>query len=154
MRILKRAKFVTRLYLGQSFASTRMHGTLRQMFNGWARIYSGVSQRRPARIFAAAAFVIAGSLSAYAAMIYGAVRCAQAGDRAWLAVAASHLVLMTIVLMALYRWSGNARRYALLFPLAGAMLSAIFAYAIRACRTGKIAWRGTSYSAGSASSAR
>src|SRR5205814_52231 len=61
MRILKRAKFVTRLYLGQSFASTRMHGTLRQMFNGWARIYSGVSQRRPARIFAAAAFVIAGS---------------------------------------------------------------------------------------------
>jgi len=36
---------------------------------------------------------------------------------------------------------------ALLYVIAGPMMLAIYAYALRACRTGKIAWRGTSYSA-------
>ena len=45
---------------------------------------------------------------------------------------------------------GNPRRYALGFPIGGAVMLAIYAGAVRACRTGKIAWRGTSYTSGSA----
>ena len=146
MRLLKANEFRVRLYYGRDFASTRMHTSWRQLFHGWARILSGVTKRRPWRIFAAMAFVGASGLSAYLALIYGAI----SGDTGWIALALSHLLLITIVLSVIYHLSGNARRYALAFPLAAPVMIAIYAYAARACFTGKIAWRGTSYTAGSA----
>ncbi len=146
MRILKSKGFRTRLFYGRDFASTRMHTTLRQMFNGWARIYSGVSSRRPWRIFGAMFFVGVSGLSAYVATIFGWL----GAEIRWLVAGVAHLTLITGVLMYIYRMSGNPRRFAFAFPLGGAMMLAIYAFAVRACRTGKIAWRGTSYHSGSA----
>jgi hypothetical protein len=148
MRLLKMNDFRVRLYYGREFASTRMHTTWRQLFNGWARIFSGVTNRKPWRIFAAMAFVGVSGLSGYVALIAGAV----AGDTRWLALAGVHLLLITIVLAAVYRMSGNRARFALAFPVAAGVLVALYAYAVRACFTGRIAWRGTSYSAGSSTS--
>jgi len=146
MRLLKASGFRVRLYYGRDFAATRMHTSWRQLFNGWARIFSGVTHRKPWRILAAMAFVGVGGLSAYAALIYGAV----VGDVKWISLAVAHLLLITAVVSAIYHMSGNPKRFALAFPIAAGVLLAVYAYAVRACFTGKIAWRGTSYTAGSA----
>ena len=53
---------------------------------------------------------------------------------------------MTAALILTYAWSGNRKTYALLFPLGGAMLLRVFAQSLRLCATGKVEWRGTSYS--------
>jgi cellulose synthase/poly-beta-1,6-N-acetylglucosamine synthase-like glycosyltransferase len=151
MRLLKAAAFRTRLYLGRKFASTRMHSTLRQMLHGWGRIYSGASDRRPWRILGAIAFVAISGLSVYPAAAYGAYRAMQA-DYAWLATAGAHWILMTGILMVMYQWSGNRKRYALAFPLGAAALLALYSFALRLCRTGQIAWRGTKYNYAAASS--
>jgi cellulose synthase/poly-beta-1,6-N-acetylglucosamine synthase-like glycosyltransferase len=153
MRVLKAAGFRTRLYNGQSLASTRMHTTWRQLFNGWARIFSGVTERRAGRILAAMAFVGLSGLSAYVALAYGLFRAVRADDWSWLSLAAFHVVLMTAVLATIYQLSGNARRLALAFPVGGAVMLGIYAYAVRACRTGRIAWRGTHYTAAAGSAA-
>lgn len=139
MRLLKKSGCRVRLYHGRQFASTRMHATWKQMFNGWARIYSGVCNRNPLRILIAA-FAVLSALSAYVAFFIPQTHF----------LAAAHLLLVIIVVAVIYRLSGNPRRYALLFPLAGPILLALYANAIRACITGKIAWRGTNYTAGSA----
>ncbi len=146
MRLMKSKGFVTRLFFGRDFASTRMHTTFRQIFNGWARIFSGVSNRAPARIILAMLFVVSGLL-VYPALIAGACILAIHHDPKWIIAGAAHLAILTIVLTVIYRLSGNSRRYSLAFPIGGGVLLALYAFAVRACRTGKIAWRGTSYSA-------
>lgn len=151
MRLLKREGFRTRLYFGRDFASTRMHATLRQTFNGWARIYSGVCDRRPARIVLAMLFIVS-ALAAHPALLASMVAFASGhrdAARPWLYASAAHVFFLTLVLASIYRTSGNPVRYALAFPLGGSVLLAIHAYAVRACRTGRIAWRGTSYQSGS-----
>jgi cellulose synthase/poly-beta-1,6-N-acetylglucosamine synthase-like glycosyltransferase len=148
MRILKAAGFRTRLYSGQDLASTRMHTTWPQMFNGWARIFSGVTERRPWRILAAMGFVAVSGLSGYAALVYGLSEAARFDEWTWLKLSVSHVALMTVVLAIIYNLSRNARWLALAFPLGGAVLLALYANAIRACYTGRIAWRGTQYVSG------
>jgi len=65
---------------------------------------------------------------------------------AWLAASLVHLGLLTFFLGTMYHWSGNPRRNALAFPVAGSMLLAIFFKALKMCVTKKVEWRGTSYS--------
>ena len=129
-----------------------MHTTLRSMFNGWARIYSGVTQRHALPILGVLLFVAISGLGAYAVLALSLATFGATGQSDFLFPALMHVLIITLVLTAIYRLSGNPRRYALLFPLGGAVMVAIYAAAIRACRTGKIAWRGTSYTAGSATS--
>jgi chlorobactene glucosyltransferase len=134
-----------RLELGARFASTRMHATLGQMFRGWARIYSGTTRRNPARIIAAALFLLICGLTAYPALAWsvGRVLAHDPGGRNWLIASLVHLVAMTLTLASVYSGSNNSRRYALLFPVSGAIVLAILAFAIRWCITGRIEWRGT-----------
>ena len=54
-----------------------------------------------------------------------------------------HVTFMLLTLFMIYSSARGARRYALLFPLGGAILLAILVYAIRWCITGRIEWRGT-----------
>jgi chlorobactene glucosyltransferase len=149
MRLLKANDFRTRLFMGRDFATTRMHTSLNQMFHGWGRIFSGSANRKPWRILTGIVFLICG-LCAYPSGVWGIYRANQDGvsyvGLHWLAAAVLHLVLLTIFLSILYRWSGNRRRYAAAFPLASAMLLAIFTFALRMCATGRVKWRGTSYS--------
>jgi chlorobactene glucosyltransferase len=146
MRLIKSKGFTTRLFFGRDFASTRMHTNVKQMFHGWARIFSGVSNRRPARIILAMLFVASGLL-VYPAMVFGVGVFAIHHNSKWLIAGAAHLAILTIVLSVIYRMSGNPRRYAMAFPIGGGVLLALYAFAVRACRTGRIAWRGTSYDA-------
>ncbi len=140
MRILKSRGFRTRLYLGRKFAATRMHGTYRQMLNGWGRIFSGVSSRRPWRILGAAGMVLDGLLAW--AMVPLA---ATTGDARWIAAAGMHWILATGVVATFYHWSGNRMRWALLFPISAVILLTLYGKALVMCLTGQVAWRGTSY---------
>jgi hypothetical protein len=98
-------------------------------------------------------FVAICGLSAYVVLAASLGACASGhGASQWLALSLLHVTIMTLALIVIYHMSGIQKRYALLFPLGGAVMIAIYAAAIRACRTGKIAWRGTSYTAGSATS--
>jgi hypothetical protein len=64
----------------------------------------------------------------------------------WLFTACSHLGVMTFYLARMYQWSGNSRRNAFYFPLAGGLLCYIFLRALKMCITKKVEWRGTAYS--------
>jgi len=140
-RLIKSRDYKTRLALGGDIASTRMYSTAGQMFRGWGRIYSGMSRRRPWRILGAIAFLFACGFSAYPAIAWGIVT----GERGWLIASIAHLVLMTGALACIYRWSGNAMRYAVLFPFAAGAVVALLAFALKWCASGKVEWRGTQY---------
>ncbi len=139
-RLLKRRGGRVRLFLGSTFASTRMHANLPQMLRGWGRIYSGTSHRSPWRILAVATFLLVCGFSAYAALGWST---ASREPQPWLIASLAHWALMTLALATVYADSRNSRRYALLFPLGGAVLLGILAFAIRWCITGRIEWRGT-----------
>ena len=138
-RKLKAAGRRVRFFSGAHLASTRMHATLRQMFHGWARIYAGTARRRPRRIAGALAFLLIGGLSVYPALLYAAL----SGRPAWLATAGFHLLLLTLIVGLLYRWSGRRAWRAVLFPLTAGMVCGILAFALRRCATGRVDWRGT-----------
>jgi glycosyltransferase involved in cell wall biosynthesis len=134
-----------RLEMGKRFASTRMHATLPQMFRGWARIYSGTSRRRPGRLIALALYLLVCGFSVYAALALALVRQLQHSPaaRGWWIASLAHLAFMTVTLFMIYSGARGAKRYALLFPVGGAILLSILVYAIRWCITGRIEWRGT-----------
>lgn len=137
-----------RVSWGADFAAVRMYDSLPSILRGWARIFYACSVGRPWRIVLGMAFLLVNCYSAYAAIAWGAWR----GDAHWLGAGAIHLGVMSTVLAVMYSWSGNPRRNALLFPLGGAMLAAIFAKALRMCFTHELTWRGTRYTAAHSSS--
>ena len=145
MRRMKQRGSTVRFFMGPHLASTRMYATLRQMFQGWGRIYSGTTQRRPWRILAAMWFTVVSIVSAYPALAWGIHVFASRHQWPWLAGASAHLVLMTFVLALIYAWSGNPRRYALLAPISAPIFLAAMAYALRKCQTGRIIWRATEF---------
>jgi hypothetical protein len=125
-----------------------MYNSLPAIVRGWGRSFYAAGYGRPWRILLASLFVLA-SLAVYAVPLWGWHRelhpinvFAGAG---WFAAAAVHFCVMTACLTLIYAWSGNRRAYALLFPLGGAMLLRVFAKSLRLCATGKVEWRGTSY---------
>jgi cellulose synthase/poly-beta-1,6-N-acetylglucosamine synthase-like glycosyltransferase len=145
MRHLKGRGFRTRFLLGAHLASTRMHSTLRQMFHGWARIYSGTSRRSPWRIVGAMAFLLLCGFTLYPALAWGVVRSVTLREFDWLIASGAHLLVMSGYLALIYHWSGNRARDALLFPISGSILVAILAFALRTCRTGRVNWRETHF---------
>lgn len=144
MRLLKGRGFRTRLMLGSHLAATRMHSSLGQMFHGWGRILSGSSRRSPRRIIGAMLFLLICGFGVYPALAWG-LAALRWNDPGWLIVSVLHLLLMTVYLALIYRWSGNRARYALLFPLGGGVLLGILAFALRTCRTGRVMWRETQF---------
>jgi chlorobactene glucosyltransferase len=147
MRRLKASKFTVRFFMGAHLAATRMHSNLRQMFNGWARIYSGTSRRRPWRIIGAMIFTLVSILTVYPALAWGVSVYLSAGSILWLAAAGAHLILMSLYLSIIYRWSGTSIRYVPLIPISSSIMLAIFAFALRKCQTGRITWRDTEFAA-------
>lgn len=145
MRLLKGRGFRTRFLLGSHLASTRMHSTLRQMFHGWARIYSGTPRRSPWRIVGAMTFLALCGFTLYPALAWGIWRGASHREYDWLVASGAHGLLMTAYLALIYHWSGNRARFAWLFPLGGSVLLAILAFALRTCRTGRVNWRETHF---------
>ena len=150
-RLVKERGLRPRVSWGNDFCAVRMYSSLGAIFRGWSRIYYAARVGSPWRVLAAALFVIVCGFSAYAALAWGAYRLARPaeawpGAASWLVAGGLHLAVLTAALAALYHWSGNPRRNALLFPVAGPMLLGIFARALHMCVTKKVEWRGTAYS--------
>lgn len=152
-RLLKTQGWKPRVAWGQKFCSVRMYNSLDAIFKGWGRIFYAGRAGSPLPILAGLSFLLVCCFSAYVAVGYGIYRLFNptgllwhSYNWAWLLAGLIHLGLLTWFLGTMYRWSGNPRRNALLFPLGGAMLVAIFLKALIMCVTKKVEWRGTSYS--------
>lgn len=153
-RLVKEKGLRPRVSWGNDFCAVRMYSSLPAIFRGWSRIYYAARVGSPWRVLMAAMFVIVCGFSAYVALAWGLFRLARPATALgsiqfawlWLGAAANHLCLMTFLVSTLYAWSGNPRRNALLFPVAGSMLLGIFARALKMCVTKKVEWRGTAYS--------
>jgi glycosyltransferase involved in cell wall biosynthesis len=147
-RLMKGKGFCPRISWGADLAAVRMYSSLASIRRGWGRIFYAAGRGRPWRSVGGILILILSGGSVYAAIAWGLWRLwhpAAWAASAWLAVAAIHLVLMTILLAAAYRSTGNPRRNALYFPLGAVLLGSVFVQAIKLCFTGRLEWRGTQY---------
>lgn len=140
MRALKAAGHKVRFLAGGHLAATRMHTTLRHVFHGWARIYAGSARGSVWPMVRGVLVLLISWLSVYGGLIVASIT----RDEWWLGASVLHWALLTVVISLVYRWSGNRARYAVLFPLTGAMLLAILIFSIRRAISGKVDWRGSS----------
>ncbi len=153
VQIAKRVKgmgYRPRLSVGTDYAAVRMYSSPAAVFKGWSRNFYAGSLGRPWRILAAIAFLFICCFSAYAALAWGIWRelypVAAIGGWGWIGGGAIHLLLMTLFLSLMYSWSGNRPLLAILFPLGGGLLLAIFLRSLWLCSHGNVEWRGTTYS--------
>ncbi len=151
--MLKKRGMRPRVSWGSEFAAVRMYSSLGAIIRGWSRIYYAARVGSPWRVLAALSFLIGSCFTAYAGIAWAAwlLIHPMAGvpswhGPAWLVGSLAHWGLMTWFLGTMYHWSGNPRRNALFFPLAGPMLMVIFLQALKMCVTRKVEWRGTAYS--------
>ena len=86
-------------------------------------------------------FVLIAGFSSLPALAYGLF------NWHWLIVSLGHLGLILFVMGMIYRGARVPYRYVLLYPLSGGALLIFFGYALRLCRTGRITWRGTEFTA-------
>lgn len=148
-RFMKPRGFKVRISWGAQFAAVRMYSSLSAIFRGWARIFFAGSRGTSWRMCLAIFLLIICAYSAYAAAGY-AIYLLLHGNMhgwkwVWVGAASVHLLLMHGLVAAVYRWTGNARRNTLLFPISGLLLIWIWLRSIRLCRTKRIEWRGTVY---------
>jgi len=153
-RELKSRGMRPRVSWGNDFCSVRMYASLGAIFRGWSRIYYAARVGSPWRILGAVFFLLTSCFTVYPAIVWGIWRTMHPassllwgwGGPAWLAAGLAHLALMMYFIALIYHWSGNPRRNALLFPIAGPMLLLILLRGLRMCITRKVEWRGTAYS--------
>ncbi len=149
-RYLKPRGYKLRISWGADLAAVRMYSSLSSIMRGWGRNFFAASMGRPWRILTGIAFVLLSCFSVYVAAGLGVYRMMHPvdlfGGWGWLGAAALHWILMTLFVGQMYTWSGNPRRNAFWLPLGGVMLIGIFLKSLRMCVTGKVIWRGTSYS--------
>ncbi len=141
-RLLKRSGYRPRLGWGMDLVSAHMYSSGREVWRGWARNFIIASRGRPGRVLMGIAFLLASVFTIYPAIIWGAVT----GNPLWLAIAGLHAITMTWALAAAYRWGSYKAMYALLWPIGSIMLLAIFARSLYLCATGRVDWRGATYS--------
>lgn len=151
-RLMKVQGLRPRVSWGNDFCSVRMYSSLPSIIRGWSRIYYAARVGSPWRTLAALTFVLQCCFTVYPALAWGIWRTIHPGTAlhgyigiAWLSAAIVHWLVMTAFLGVMYHWSGNRRRNALLFPVAGSLLVYIFLRALKMCVTKKVEWRGTSY---------
>lgn len=149
-RRLKIAGFRPRLGWGDSWATVRMYEGLGSIFRGWSRNFYVGSLGKPWRILALVAFLMLCCYSLFGALACGIYRNAHPISSivgwGWIATVAAHYLVMTATAAVMYRWSGEPMWYALLLPFGGLVLLAICAKSLWICFTGKVEWRGTTYS--------
>lgn len=167
MRTLKLAGFRTRFLAGRELAATRMHTHLKQMFNGWARIFAGTARGHIWQMALAIGFLVCCVLSLFPALAMavhiremdyawsqmpGSFFSTESTDYSirlspfaacWLFAALAHWLLMTILAGLVWFWTGNSPLYALLLPISVPVEIAILIYSIRKAISGKIDWRGS-----------
>ena len=151
-RLMKSHGMRPRVSWGNEYCSVRMYSSLGGIIRGWSRIYYAARVGSPWRVLMALAFLLLCCFPVYPALAWGVWRTVHPSSTwhgllgpLWLVTAISHLLLMTVYLGRMYQWSGNRRRHALLFPVAGALLGYTLLRALRMCITRRVEWRGTAY---------
>jgi glycosyltransferase involved in cell wall biosynthesis len=151
-RLMKVQGLRPRVSWGNDYCSVRMYNSLASIIRGWSRIYYAARVGSPWRILMALTFIVFCCFTVYPALAWGIWRTAHPSHLLhgwlgplWIFTALSHLVVMTVYLGRMYKWSGNPRRNALYFPVAGTMLCYIMLRALKMCVTKKVEWRGTAY---------
>ena len=149
-RVVKNAGYRPRLSWGVELAAVRMYSSLSSVMRGWSRNFFACSVGRPWRIIGALLFVVFSIASIVPATIWGVYRnvhpVSMIAGWGWLSAALCHAIGIALVISLSYHWTGNKRRWTLLFPLGATMLSAIYLRALWMCLTGRVEWRGTKYS--------
>ena len=149
-RLMKQSGLRPRMAWGTDYGSVRMYDSLPTIMKGWSRIFFGSSSGSPWRSVAVMFFIVIGCYSALFAAAWGTHRLGHPiGIRygiLWLAAAAIHWILMTTQIGIIYRWMGARAIYATTFFVTGLFVLAILARAVWMCVTGRVHWRGTSYS--------
>ncbi len=149
-RLMKQAGLRPRVAWGTDYGSVRMYDSLPTIMRGWSRIFFGSSCGSPWRSLAVMFFILIGCYSAFAAAAWGIYRINQPAGIYygifWTAAAAIHWTLMTVQIGIIYRWMGARAIYAATFFVTGLFVLAILGRAIWMCITGRVHWRGTSYS--------
>lgn len=144
MRVLKRDGARTRFMFGGELGRTRMHTHLRQMAHGWARIFAGSAGRSIWPIVAAIA-VLAGTL---AMIVVGIVLSIATAHPSWIGAAVAHVVLVLGYTAWAYATAGQNPLLALLVPATWPVVIGMLVFALRACRTGTVVWRGNAVGIG------
>lgn len=151
--LLKKGGMRPRVSWGNEFASVRMYDSLGSIFRGWSRIFYSARVGSPRTALTGIAFLLFCCFTAYPALAWALIGSLKLWAvphpqfaLAWLIAAVTHLSMMTYFVGQMYFYSGNRRRNALLFPVAGMLLMLIFAKALKMCITKKVEWRGTAYS--------
>jgi len=152
-RLMKVHGLRPRVSWGNEYCSVRMYSSLPAIIRGWSRIYYAARVGSPWRILFALAFLTLCCFTVYPALAWSIWRMAHPSPLLhgwigplWLFTACSHLGVMTFYLARMYEWSGNLRRNAFYFPLAGGLLCYILLRGLKMCITRKVEWRGTAYS--------
>jgi glycosyltransferase involved in cell wall biosynthesis len=145
-RIMKHANLRPRVAWGTELGSVRMYDSLPNIMRGWSRIFFGSSCGSPWRSLAVMFFIVVGCYSTFAAGAWGTYRLTHLIGIVWLAVALIHWTQMTAQLGVIYRWMGARAIYAATFLVTGWFVLAILVHAVWMCVTGRVSWRGTSYS--------
>jgi len=148
--VVKNSGRRVRVAWGSDLCAIRMYDSLSAIYRGLARIISVSRNRRVWPMLIGISFLLLCGFSLYVAGAYAVYRVlhpiTQLGAIGWLIAVICHFLTMTVQLGLTYAWSKNAWWNALLFPLGGAISLAIFCRALRQCLTGRIEWRGVTYS--------
>jgi glycosyltransferase involved in cell wall biosynthesis len=149
-RIMKLSGLRPRMGWGTELGSVRMYDSLATIMKGWSRIFFGSSSGSPWRILIVMSLILIGGYSALPAAIWGVYRVGHPAGiyngYHWLIAVAVHLSLITVLLGIIYRWMGGRAVYAGAAFVTGLFVLAILVRALWMCITGRVSWRGTSYS--------
>ncbi len=158
-RLSKGQGHKTRLAVAPHLAAVRMYSSAAAIIRGFARIFFAASLARPGRILTGAVAVMILMVLPHGVLAWGAWEWIFLPDRRafgipcggyWTLLAAIQFIMIRIILGRVYHWTGNRTRYAWGALLGAGGLLAIFAKALRMCRTGQVVWRGTAYGGASA----
>jgi chlorobactene glucosyltransferase len=148
-RLFKTAGLRPRISWGADLCAVRMYDSLGTIMRGWSRIFFASGVGSPWRSILGIVFLLLCCYSAFAAFAWGVyLQLHPAGSISgslWMTTAFIHWAMMSFQVGIMYHWTLNPRRYALLLPITGLLLLAIFVRSVWMCLTKKVEWRGTSY---------
>lgn len=148
-RRLKERGFRIKVAMGRALSSTRMYRSMREIVDGWSRIYYAGSAQRPWKLVLSQLSLALTSLIAFAVLPAAAAMwfCGHGGWplAAVVALGALHMALMHNCMYHFYGFTYSDRRFLLFYPLACLMVVYILGRATKTCFTHRVTWRGTRY---------
>ena len=144
--------FNLKVAIGFSVTKTRMYGSLKEIFNGWSRIFYAGFDRSAAKVLLFLTVMIVFSVLPF--WIFGISLILETAGRGgaflhWaLALSAVEIGLILTGIMRYYGYMGADKRYVVFYPIAGMVGIGILLNTLsKILFGGDIRWRGTNYSA-------